>query len=78
MARSGGFEPPTAWFVARYSIQLSYERAKQTVQLQHQVGIALGYPAHRPSDHHYVMPKIVPDDFVEPRGFSYHRFITII
>ena len=28
MARSGGFEPPTAWFVARYSIQLSYERAK--------------------------------------------------
>src|SRR5690606_13902823 len=27
MARSGGFEPPTAWFVARYSIQQSYERA---------------------------------------------------
>ena len=26
MARSGGFEPPTAWFVARYSIQLSYAR----------------------------------------------------
>ena len=24
--RSGGFEPPTTWFVARYSIQLSYER----------------------------------------------------
>ena len=29
MARSGGFEPPTAWFVARYSIQLSYERTKE-------------------------------------------------
>ena len=29
MARSGGFEPPTAWFVARYSIQLSYERASE-------------------------------------------------
>ncbi len=28
MARLGGFEPPTAWFVARYSIQLSYSRAK--------------------------------------------------
>ena len=28
MARSGGFEPPTAWFVARYSIQLSYERVE--------------------------------------------------
>ena len=27
MARVEGFEPPTAWFVARYSIQLSYERA---------------------------------------------------
>ncbi len=27
MARSEGFEPSTAWFVARYSIQLSYERA---------------------------------------------------
>ena len=26
MARLGGFEPPTAWFVARYSIQLSYSR----------------------------------------------------
>ncbi len=27
VARSRGFEPLTAWFVARYSIQLSYERA---------------------------------------------------
>ena len=27
MARVEGFEPPTAWFVARYSIQLSYTRA---------------------------------------------------
>ncbi len=27
LARSRGFEPLTAWFVARYSIQLSYERA---------------------------------------------------
>ena|GEM_PF-3257790 len=28
MARLGGFEPPTAWFVARYSIQLSYSRVQ--------------------------------------------------
>lgn len=27
MAHSGGFEPPTARFVAEYSIQLSYECA---------------------------------------------------
>ena len=29
MARVEGFEPPTAWFVARYSIQLSYASAKE-------------------------------------------------
>ncbi len=33
MARSEGFEPSTAWFVARYSIQLSYERAIETVDV---------------------------------------------
>ena len=29
LARSAGFEPTTPWFVARYSIQLSYERVKE-------------------------------------------------
>ena len=31
MARVEGFEPPTAWFVARYSIQLSYTRVKTVI-----------------------------------------------
>ena len=29
LARQEGFEPPTLWFVARYSIQLSYWRTSQ-------------------------------------------------
>ncbi len=33
MACSVGFEPTTAWFVARYSIQLSYERVMLTCSL---------------------------------------------
>ncbi len=28
MARWEGVEPPTTWFVARYSIQLSYQRGE--------------------------------------------------
>ncbi len=28
LARPEGFEPPTPWFVAKYSIQMSYGRSK--------------------------------------------------
>lgn len=28
VALRGGFEPPTPWFVAKYSIQLSYRSAE--------------------------------------------------
>ena len=35
VARQEGFEPPTLWFVARYSIQLSYWRISATVTLYH-------------------------------------------
>ena len=36
MARPAGFEPTTPWFVARYSIQLSYGRVKKQA-LNHSV-----------------------------------------
>ena len=28
LARPEGFEPPTPWFVAKYSIQMSYGRSR--------------------------------------------------
>ncbi|KTD10031.1 hypothetical protein Lhac_2399 [Legionella hackeliae] len=48
MARSEGLEPPTPWFEAKYSIQLSYERNEGQ---QRTVGIATvlsGLKQHRP------------------------------
>ncbi len=41
MARSAGVEPATAWFVARYSIQLSYERVRPRNILNRGVGVKL-------------------------------------
>ena len=36
MARWEGLEPPTPWFVARYSIQLSYQRGEvRIIKMRH-------------------------------------------
>ena len=43
MARSEGFEPSTAWFVARYSIQLSYERATSLCTAYAITGVELSF-----------------------------------
>ena len=42
MARWEGFEPPTPWFVARYSIQLSYQRRSFLNRLLYTRGRIIG------------------------------------
>jgi hypothetical protein len=41
MARPEGLEPPTLWFEARYSIQLSYGRGADTVPLEAEFLLAI-------------------------------------
>ena len=43
MARPEGFEPPTAWFVARYSIQLSYGRVFARSRIIHRSSRGVKY-----------------------------------
>ena len=43
MARPEGFEPPTAWFVARYSIQLSYGRVFARSRIIHRSSMGVKY-----------------------------------
>jgi hypothetical protein len=45
MVRPEGFEPPTLWFVAKCSIQLSYGRTLRGLQPFKDIGILLFYQA---------------------------------
>ena len=46
MARPEGFEPPTPWFVAKYSIQMSYGRVAgaNPINIQPKRLIRRGFP----------------------------------
>ena len=45
MVRPEGFEPPTLWFVAKCSIQLSYGRTLRGLQPFKDIGILFFYQA---------------------------------
>jgi hypothetical protein len=47
MVRPEGFEPPTLWFVAKCSIQLSYGRTLRGMQLSKDIGVYASEQAAR-------------------------------
>src|SRR5690348_3396536 len=68
MARPEGFEPPTTWFEAKYSIQLSYGRAAcpPLYCIRPARRDCSAHPGPRPCGPALRASKIAPGDFVEP------------
>ncbi len=60
MARPEGFEPPTTWFVARYSIQLSYGRSFWCIPSQCPLNTFLLWRRERDSNPRYGINRILP------------------
>ena len=72
MVRAGGFEPPTAWFVARYSIQLSYARTDNLFRLYSILNIENGARGRiQTSD------RLVRSQVLYPAELRAHRMLHI-
>ncbi len=72
MVRVEGVEPPTAWFVARYSIQLSYTRDLYLNLLLHQTLIKNGARGRsRTSD------RLVRSQVLYPAELHAHCFLSL-
>ena len=84
LARMEGFEPPTAWFVARYSIQLSYMRVtlSKSLLLASPITSVLYY-SPLPEAHPTGRPLVCANSFLTNLSAELHarnslKFITSI